>query len=161
MYPEMEAMVMAELDRTIAEYRVDTNRVYLQGNSMGGEGAYRIASRWPQRFAALVVSAGQVRIESPPYPALEVALDRRANPFSSASDPYAALAASIKTMRVWLFHSDADEVISVEEARLLVAALRKAGNDVKYTELTGVNHNGTPGRAYQDELFQWLFAQHR
>src|SRR6187455_465713 len=52
---EMEEMVIAALDQTMARFRVDAARVYLHGYSMGGSGSYRIAYKWPSRFAAIVV----------------------------------------------------------------------------------------------------------
>jgi predicted peptidase len=174
MFPEMEELVMAELRQTIADFRVDTTRIYLQGNSMGGEGAYRIAYRWPETFAALVVTAGPVEIEVPPYPPELLEIDHRANPFSTATDPFAALAAGIKGIPIWIFHGDSDEVIPVEQARRIVAALKRTGANVRYTEFPGVNHNGTPKKAFgtlpadvdrqsttADELLKWLFSQHR
>ena len=60
LYPEMEELVIAEMNREIAEFRADTTRIYLQGYSMGGTGSYRIAFRSPGIFAAIVVVAGRV-----------------------------------------------------------------------------------------------------
>ena len=163
MYPEMENLVMAELRRTIAEYHVDTNRIYLQGNSMGGEGAYRIAYRWPRTFAALVVSSGPVRVDAQiGFPQEIIDMDHNANPFSAAQDPYAALAAGIKHLPIWIVHGDSDQVIPIEESRRLVDALKREGAAVHYTEYPGSSHDGTAATAYKDEaLYTWLFAQHR
>jgi predicted peptidase len=163
MYPEMEDLVMAEFRRTVAEFHVDTNRVYLQGNSMGGEGAYRIAYRWPRTFAALVVSSGPVRVDAQAgFPQDIVDLDHRTNAFAAAKDPYAALAAGIKHLPIWVVHGDSDEVIPVEESRRLVDALKREGAAVHYTEYPGSSHDGTAAKAYTDEaLYTWLFAQHR
>ena len=52
---EMEEMVIAALDQTMARFRVDAAQVYLHGYSMGGSGIYRIAYKWPSRFAAIAV----------------------------------------------------------------------------------------------------------
>jgi len=60
---------------------------------------------------------------------------------------------------LWIFHGDADEVVSVEVSRNIVKALRKAGGNPKYTEYPGVNHDRW-SFAYRDpELVKWLFAQ--
>ena len=160
-YPEMEELVMAELRRTIAEFRVDTTRVFLHGFSMGATGGYRIALRWPTTFAALVAVAGRVE-DGPPYSADEIAIDRRTNPFVAAVDPFATLAGGIKQIPLWIFHGDADERVPVEQSRQLVAALKHAGASVRYSEYAGVDHNGAPAKAYAEgELFRWLFSQHR
>jgi dienelactone hydrolase len=47
--------VLREVKRT---YRVDTNRIYVGGHSMGGEGAWSIGGRFADRFAAATANAG-------------------------------------------------------------------------------------------------------
>ena len=160
-YPEMEDLVMAELRRTMAEFHIDTTRVYLHGFSMGGTGSYRIAFRWPTIFAAVIVVAGRVE-DGPPYTAAEIAIDRQANPFVTAPDPFEMLARSIKHIPMWIFHGDADERVPVDQSRKLVSALKRVGASVQYTEFPGLDHNGAPAKAYAEpELFRWLLAQHR
>ena len=159
--PGMQRLVLAELDRTVAEFRVDPARVYLHGYSMGGTGGYRLAAKWPERFAAIVVVAGRIGPGSN-YTAEEVAIDRAANPAAAAEDPYAAFAAKLAKTPVWIFHGDADAVVSVDESRKLAAALKAAGAAVRYTELPGADHIDAPPKAYADpDLFRWLFDQHR
>ena len=160
-YPEMEDLVMAELRRTIAEFRIDTTRLYLHGYSMGGTGSYRIAFRWPTVFAAIVVVAGRVE-DSPQYTPAEIEIDRQSTPFVTAPDPFATLAAGIKHIPIWIFHGDADETVRVDQSRKLVSALKLSGAPAHYTEYPGVDHNGAPSKAYAEaELFRWLLAQHR
>ena len=159
--PQMEALVMAELDRTIAEFRVDPKRIYLHGYSMGAGGCYRIAYRWPERFAAVVAVAGRID-PGGNYTAEEIEIDRAANPAIAAADPFAALAVRLKATPMWIFHGDADTVVPVDQSRKLVAALKSAGAPVRYTELPGADHSTTPPKAYDDaDLFRWLFDQRR
>jgi hypothetical protein len=47
-------VVRALLDEILATFPVDTNRVYLGGASNGGTGTLFYATRWPDRFAALI-----------------------------------------------------------------------------------------------------------
>jgi predicted peptidase len=160
-YPEMQALIMAELRQTIEGFRVDTTRVYLQGYSMGATGSLRLAFHQPTTFAALIVIAGRVE-DGPNYTATESDIDRWANPFLTAADPFASLAAKIKHLPIWLFHGDADTTVEVAQSRRLAAALERAGAKVHYTEYAGVDHLGVPARAFADTaLFKWLFAQHR
>jgi predicted peptidase len=56
--PEMQAMVMREIDQATAEFHGDRARTYLSGFSMGATGVYAIAARWPERFAALIAIGG-------------------------------------------------------------------------------------------------------
>jgi len=160
-YPQMQQMVMAELDRTIAEFRVDTTRLYLHGYSMGASGSYRLACKWPDRFAAVVVVAGRVE-PGAQYTPEEIAIDRAANPVVAASDPFSALATRLRNMPMWIFHGDADEQVPVSQSRRLVAALKRIGAPVRYTEIPGADHNSAPPKAYAESaLFQWLLSQHR
>jgi predicted peptidase len=160
-YPEMEALIMAELHQTIKDFRVDTTRLYLQGYSMGGTGSYRLALHRPNTFAASVVVAGRVE-DGPNYTPAEIEIDKRANSFLAASDPFAALADGIKRMPIWVFHGDADTTVHVAQSRQLVAALTRAGAQVRYTEYAGADHINVTAKAYADTaLFRWLFTQHR
>lgn len=160
-YPQMQQLVMAELDRTIAEYRVDTTRLYLHGYSMGGTGSYRLAYKFPERFAAVVIVAGRVE-PGASYTADEIAVDRASNPVVAKADPFAALAAGLRKMPMWIFHGDADTNVPVDQSRRLVTALRSLGAPVRYTELPGADHDTAPPKAYAEaELFRWLSGQHR
>jgi predicted peptidase len=42
------------LDRVVHDYRIDPQRIYITGHSMGGRGALYFASRLPSRFAAVL-----------------------------------------------------------------------------------------------------------
>ena len=59
--------VMLILNKVIQEYEVDTNRIYLTGLSYGGYGAWYIASKYPNRFAAIapVVAWGHPNLMGP------------------------------------------------------------------------------------------------
>ena len=158
-YPQMEQLVMAELDRTIAEFRVDPERVYLHGFSMGAAGGYRIACKWPERFAAVVVVAGRIE-PGGNYTPEEIDLDRATNPAAATPDPFAGFAACLGTTPLWIFHGDADTLVPVDQSRKLVAALKRVGAPVRYTELAGADHATAPALAYADaDLFCWLLRQ--
>lgn len=148
---------LAAVDHALAEFHGDPARVYLTGLSAGGNGAWSLAYRYPQRFAAVVVICGFVtdftgHTSGVRYPAIAPA---------SAGDPYAAVAKRVAGLPIWLFHGDADRNVSVEESRHMAAALKALGAEVRYTELPGVDHNAwDPG--YNDPgMPTWLFAQRR
>jgi len=128
---------------------------------MGGGGSYRIAARWPDRFAAVVVVAGRITAGSN-YTAEEIEIDGTTNPAVAAPDPFSAFAAKLGKTPLWIFHGDADAVVPVDDSRKLVAALKEIGAPVRYTELPGADHMDAPAKTYADpELFRWLFAQRR
>src|SRR5262249_35026034 len=96
------------------------------------------------------------------YSERDLDADRKANPFVSAPDPFAALAEKIKHLPIRIFHGDADETVPVEQSRRLVPALKAAQANIRYEEYPGATHVGAADKAYADrELYIWLFAQHR
>jgi predicted peptidase len=60
-----------------------------------------------------------------------------------------------------VFHGDADTSVSVEESRLMTAALKAAGGSVHYTELPGVEHNAWDPAYDRADVISWLLAQKR
>lgn len=126
-------LALAILDKTCDEYRIDHARVYLTGLSMGGAGTWRLATRHPERFAAIAPICGWSRVRQ---------------------------AASLVHTPVWCFHGDADPVVPVTESRRMIAALKALGIRPKYTEYPGVLHNSWD-RAYGTRaLYTWLL-RHR
>lgn len=126
--------VMATLDRVLAEYPVDSDRVYLTGLSMGGYGAFDLAMRMPGRFAALV-------------------------PVCGGGDP-----ASVERLRglpTWVWHGARDSTVPAVRSRQVVAAMQAAGLDVQYRELPDVGHDSWRQAYGPDGAIAWMFAQRR
>jgi predicted peptidase len=125
--------------------------------------SYRIACRWPTRFAAIVGIAGRVDTsDAKTYSDRDKQADRTANPFVTAADPSAALAEGIRLLPIRIFHGDADETVPVEQSRRLLTALKAVNSNVGYQEYKGATHVGAAERAYADhDLVAWMFAQHR
>lgn len=140
-------VAIAALDATLAEFNIDTSRQYLTGLSLGGNGTWYLGYNNSDRFAALAPICGFV------------GLGERMPSFLGGGDAYATLAARIKDIPIWIFHGDADVVVTVEESRKMSAALEKAGADVQYTEFPGVNHNSWDPAYGMEELAIWLMAQ--
>lgn len=111
---------------------IDPKRIYVTGLSMGGFGTWDLITRMPKTFAAAVPVCG------------------------GADDSKASLIAKVP---VWVFHGGKDDVVKAVRSRNIVAALKAAGGEPKYTEYPGVGH-GCWDQAYGDpELLPWLFAQ--
>jgi predicted peptidase len=128
------AAALAALEDVIAREAVDPARIYLTGLSMGGYGSWDLATRMPERFAAVV-------------------------PVCGGGDDRGA--ARLAGLPIWCFHGDADRAVPVARSRDMIAAVRRAGGRPIYSELAGVGHDSwTP--AYRDPfVLDWLFAQRK
>lgn len=97
-----EADLAATLAAVMAEYPIDQSRIYLGGNSMGGEGVWHFAALWPERWAAIAPGAGPVAPERYPY-------------------------ARLGQLPVLVVHGTDDEIISHAASEEMVTRLAAAG----------------------------------
>ena len=112
-----EGDVLEAIDWVTAHYPIDPDRIYIVGGSMGGGGSWRIASRYPDRFAAAWPECG--------WPDWNVLLNTTNLP-------------------VYLNHGNADPVVTIAFTRMGAGLLRDAGAPVVYTEWDGVDHSVGP-----------------
>jgi predicted peptidase len=134
--PDAEAHVTAAIDAAVKASTIDEDRITLTGHSMGGEGSTRYAALHAGRFAAVAPSAGSAVIVLEDAPKLA-------------------------RMGVWMFQGENDRISTVALAQRLVAAIRAAGGEPRYTEYQGVGHD-TAYRAYGDpKVIEWLLKQKR
>jgi predicted peptidase len=147
-------MALVALRQTMAEFHVDADRVYLTGLSMGGHGAWYLAYRHPELWAAVVPICGWVpdterfRGSVPVVP-------------PDSGPPVPALARRLARMPIWIFHGEMDRVVPVSGSREPAAALEAASGNVRYTEYLGLDHNSWDPTYGSDEFTRWLFAQRR
>jgi predicted peptidase len=130
MWTDTELLV-ALLDDVTAKYPVDTDRVYLVGYSMGGHGAWYLAYKHPERFAAVA-------------------------PMSGMSNPW--WATRLKDVPVWAFHGGNDDVVPVRETEEMAEALEKQGGNIKVTIVPDRTHR-PPMMEEHEQLFDWLLKQ--
>jgi predicted peptidase len=160
---EMQDVVAVQLEQTLKEFRIDPSRVYLTGFSMGAVGAYRMAYRWPDRFAAIVAIAGRVeQMQSTAEVPGRSENDQASNPFVTEKDPFTALATRIRRVPVWIVQG-ATDVPLLEQSRNLNAALKRVGAPVRYRELAGIGHNDAADEAWGPDfgVIDWLLKQSR
>jgi predicted peptidase len=155
-YGEAELMATAELESAIREFHGDRRRIYLTGISMGGAGSWYMA-RHNRKWAAVVPIAGEVarRADDPfpsdPPPDLARIVGSR--------DPYATLAQLIGRTPVWAFHGRRDDVVPVTESRSMMAALRQAGGNVRYSEFPDGGHPVWDAVYGDATMVHWLLQQ--
>ena len=121
------------LDDVIQKYSVDEDRVYLTGLSMGGFGAWTLATANPERFAAIA-------------------------PICGGGDPFRA-SRRLRSMPIWVFHGAKDPTVPIKMSEDMVDALKKAGADVKFTVYPDAGHDSWTATYDNPELFTW-FLEH-
>ena len=121
------------LDHIENEYRIDPNRVYVTGLSMGGFGTWALAAYEPERFAAIAPICGGGNA---------IAIRYR-KPIRAA---------------VWAFHGTADTVVPLSESQKMVAAIKSTKGTAKLTVYEGVGHDSWTQTYDNEELYTWLFS---
>lgn len=123
------------LDEVMRRYRVDRNRVYLTGLSMGGYGTWWLAIASPRRFAAIIPICG---------------------------GGYPKSAAKIKHVPVWAFHGSKDPVVPSHRSEAMVKALKKVGaKEVRLTLYPEAGHDSWTRTYSNPEVWDWLLKQKR
>ena len=122
------------LDALIKKHPIDTQRIYVTGQSMGGVGTFGAISLRPDFFAAAV-------------------------PIAGGWDP--SEAAKLKDVPIWVFHGDQDKVVPTKYSQEMVTALKAAGGTPKYTEYKGVGHDSWSRTYDAAETWDWLFKQRK
>lgn len=125
-----------ELDSLIKLHGLDTTRQYLYGESMGGEGVYRLLMDFPTRFAGAVDVAGYTPRKG---------------------------AAQMANTPLWIWIGTEDEMSPIADARAIHEAIVQAGGKlVKFTEVPELGHVPAIELARTDtSLLAWLFDQVR
>jgi predicted esterase len=127
-----EADILHVLDIVRHAYRVDDDRVYLLGHSMGAAGAWYLGAKYPDRWAALACFSGL------------------------------GVTATVEQMRhiaQFVVHGDADPVVAVGESRAMVAEMKRLGVAHQYIEVPGGDHYNVL-EPYVAEAFEF-FDKHR
>lgn len=138
-----DAAIIALLDEVSGALPVDRARVYLTGLSMGGFGAWSVAMRHPERFAALVPVCGGGRV---------------ADVNASARDRGDAL----RRLGVWAFHGARDLVVPLEESQRMIEALQRAGvREARLTVYPDAEHDAWTATYANAEVYAWLLRHGR
>lgn len=113
-------------------YKLDLNRLYVGGLSIGGMGTFELVHRNPNLFAA-------------------------AFPICGGSNP--KIAEEIKNTSLWIFHGDSDNVVPSSLSINMYKALKALNADVKLTIYPGVGHDSWTNTFAEPDLLKWLFSK--
>jgi predicted peptidase len=127
-------LLIGLIHQLIKTMRIDSNRIYITGLSMGGFGTFDAIERYPNLFAAAVPVCGGGDISK---------------------------AASIAHIPIWVFHGAEDPAVNPAYSVEMVKALSDVGAHPGFTLYPEVGHFSWLG-AYSDPLMlEWLFRQHK
>lgn len=113
-FPAQEAFVLKVLEDVCTRAHIDTNRVYCNGFSNGGNGAWFYGENHPGRFAAMCTRGG--------------------------GNPSPGLLVNLLHVPTYIIHGESDPVIKVDSDRKAAGELKKLGYEVVYTEVAGGGH---------------------
>ncbi len=135
--------LIALLDHVAQKHKVDTNRVYLTGLSMGGYGTWSLGVKHPERFAAIAPICGGGET-------IDILLSSRSK------------ATALKALPVWAFHGAKDQVVPLEESERMIAALKKIGlKEVELTVYPEANHDSWTETYQNEKLYDWFLKHER
>jgi predicted peptidase len=126
-----EQDVLYVMDLVAQEYNVDPARIYLHGQNPSASGALYLASKYPDKFAALVVSSGPIVYDS--------------YPFANLKGKVALL----------VIHGDQDTTNPIAASQKMAEAAKAAGVDTTYATVPGGTHLEAY-LTYASQLFEFL-----
>jgi poly(3-hydroxybutyrate) depolymerase len=131
-----EQDVMNVIELVSKEYGVDPARVFLHGQNPSGSGALHLGAKYPDRFAALVISSG---------------------PIEFASYPFDRLKGKVGLM---VIHGDQDTTNPIEASMKMAGAAKAAGVHIVYATVPGGTHL-TAYLTFASQIFDFLDTQRK
>lgn len=123
------------LRKTVHEYPVDEDRVYLTGLSAGGGRCWEMAMRYPELFAAVT-------------------------PMASGGGDVSRVA-KLVNIPIWAFHNLHDRLTPPVGDQETVAALKSAGGNVHLTFPDSGSHDCYTEAFQSYDIMEWMLAQRR
>ena len=122
-------------DKTMQDYPIDKERVYLLGISSGGTGAWKMGARFPELFACVI-------------------------PLSSGGGNNEAIS-RLTSVPVWAFNNLHDDMQPIDGAQESVKLLNEAGGNAHFTPLEATGHISRPFEEPELEVGDWMFAKRK
>lgn len=117
-------------------YPADPRRIYLTGISMGGNGAWSLAARFPTSFAAVAPVCG----------------------YGLRADGFPQKVCVLRDVPVWAFHGARDTIVPVVESQILVNTLKSCGGRIRFTVYPRCGHDSWTQTYENPELYRWFLS---
>lgn len=131
-----EQDVMNVIDLVTKEYGVDASRVYLHGQNPSGSGAMHLGAKYPDRFAALVISSGPIVYDAYPFDRLK------------------------GKVGLLVIHGDQDTTNPIDASKRMADAAKAAGVNASFATVPGGTHLAAY-LTYASEIFDFLDTQRK
>ncbi len=126
--------LMALIEEIESEYSVDEDRIYLTGISLGGNGAWKVATDFPDKFAAIL-------------------------PISGWGD--ASRICRLRNANVWAFHGAKDTLILPERTLEIVERLQYCNSTTWFTIYPNSKHDAWTETYHNENVMNWLLQQRK
>jgi len=125
--------VMRVVEWVQQNYKVDSNRIYVLGMSLGGYGTLDMCAAYPDKIAAAMAFCG-----------------------GSTSSNYSGLS----KVPLWIVHGTADAAVSVSQSDKVVNGIKASGDNSRliYNRVPGMNHSRPARYFYLKESYDWLMS---
>ena len=151
-HPDVENFVLAIVKELKRTFKIDTNRIYVAGHSLGGSGAYHIGLRNADMLAAVSANAGGMHGVTN-------------NATGTTSIP-GGFVANLFNTPMFITHFDGDPRVGVADAREVAQELGQlrdmhpSGYVHQYVEGVGVDH-GYPKGTSPSQIISWMTKRKR
>jgi predicted peptidase len=122
------------VDELANTYRLNRQKLYVTGLSMGGGGTWSLVAARPQMFAAAMPLCGRGNLDA---------------------------AEKIAQTPIWVLVGDKDKAETVQNCQDMPVALKKAGGEAKLTVYPGVGHDCWTETYNNPEVYEWLLSHQR
>ena len=125
--------LMELYDWVKANYKVDANRFYVIGMSMGGFGTLDFVASYPDQIAAAMAMCGGATVKS---------------------------LCGLNEVPLWIIHGTADEAVPVNRSERVVDSMCHCGDTSRliFNKLSGVGHTNLVRVFYLQQTYDWLFS---
>lgn len=132
-----ETDVLDVLEDVKSNFSIDDDRVYLTGLSMGGEGTWHIAVRYPDLWAAIAPVCAPTA-------------------FFAGPEDVKCLARNLMHVPANISHGDCDTTVPVDESREMARIMDELAYSYMYEEYPDVEHNAWDHTYADARIFRWL-----
>lgn len=123
--------LMALYKQLHKDHKIDKDRQYAGGLSMGAMGTFELVNRLPDTFAAA---------------------------FAICGGGDTSTVEKLKPTAWWIFHGLEDAVVDPQFSKDMAAALEQNGAEVKLSLYPAVNHNSWDNAFKEPDFFSWIFS---